>query len=187
MRELVYYVAVSLDGFIAAPDGDFSAFPVDGDHAAWLATEYGDALPAHVHSAIGSTAPGTRFDAVIQGWNSYRLALDIGMQRPYAHLDEYVATRRDEVAPAGVTFTADPVATVRELKRRKGLDIYLCGGGALAGSLLDEIDRLVLKRYPITLGSGIGLFGDATPRPQAWNLVSSRSFESGLVLMEYAR
>lgn len=185
MRELVYYVAVSLDGFIADPDGGYDAFPLEGDHLPVLFGEFGDAIPAHVHAHLGTTAPGTRFDAVIQGRASYDVARTVGIERPYAHLDEYVATRSDEPAPEGVTFTADPLTTVRELKARDGLDIYLCGGGALAGSLVGEIDRLILKRNPVTFGSGIGLLGDAPAQARAWRPVDVRAFDSGVRLEEW--
>lgn len=187
MRELVYYVAVSLDGFIAEPDGAFGAFPVVGDHAGFLAREFADAVPATFHEQLGIRPTGERFDTVIQGSASYRIALDQGIERPYAHLREYVATRSGATPPDGVTYTADARSTVRDLKQENGAAIYLCGGGLLAGSLLPEIDRLVLKRYPIVLGDGIGLFADADPTVTQFDLVGSRSFESGLLIEEYVR
>ena len=106
---------------------------------------------------------------------------------PYAHLSEFVATRSETAPPDGVTFTADALATVRELKRREGLAIYLCGGGNLAGELLPEIDRLILKRNPVVLGDGVRLFGAAGAVVQNFDLVSCRSFESGVVIEEYVR
>ena len=102
-----------------------------------------------------------------------------GVTNPYAPLDEYVATRSGATPPEGVTYTADPVATVRELKQRDGLGIYLCGGGQLAGSLLPEIDRLILKRYPLVLGYGIRLFGNADATVAPFTFVGCRTFESG--------
>ncbi|MFV0434827.1 MAG: hypothetical protein ACK5LO_12695 [Leucobacter sp.] len=51
MRELVYYVAVSIDGYIAAPDGSYDAFPIEGDHMTAYLNEFADALPAHVGQA----------------------------------------------------------------------------------------------------------------------------------------
>lgn len=45
MRELVYYVAVSLDGYIAGPEGEFDAFLDEGDHMAVLLEEFADAIP----------------------------------------------------------------------------------------------------------------------------------------------
>lgn len=187
MRELTYYVAVSIDGFVAEPDGAYDAFPVEGDHAAVLTSDFGDAVPAHLLEGLGIAAPRTRFDTVIQGSRSYQIALDAGITRPYAHLREFVATRSGRPAPEGVTYTADALATVRELKQEDGLGIYLCGGGELAGSLLPEIDRLILKRYPIVLGAGIGLFGRAAASIVPFDLVDTRRFESGLVIEEYVR
>jgi dihydrofolate reductase len=187
VRELVYYVAVSLDGFIAAPDGSFAPLMRDGDHMDVLTTTYADAIPAHVLTAIGATAPGTLFDTVIQGWNSYANAYDVGITRPYAHLREYVATRTRRDAPDGVTYTADPVATVRELKAQDGLSIYLCGGGELAGSLLSEIDRLILKRHPVAMGAGIPLFGNNSHQPHVFERVDEQEFTSGVCISEYTR
>ncbi|WP_456030426.1 dihydrofolate reductase family protein [Rothia dentocariosa] len=187
MRELVYYVAVSIDGYIAAPDGSYDAFPVEGDHMAVYLSDFADALPAHVLSALDMHPPGNRFDTVIQGRASYDIARAAGIERPYAHLSEFVATHSETTPPAGVTFTADALATVRELKQQEGLAIYLCGGGNLAGELLPEIDRLILKRNPVVLGDGVRLFGNAGAVVQNFDLVSCRSFESGVVMEEYAR
>ena len=118
MRELVYYVAVSIDGYIALPDGSYEAFPLEGDHMAAYVSEFADALPSHVLSALGKRAPGNLFDTVIQGRRSYDVARAAGIERPYAHLTEYVASRSETKSPEGVTFTADALATVRELKRQ---------------------------------------------------------------------
>lgn len=187
MRELVYYVAVSIDGYIAAPDGSYDAFPVEGDHMEIYLSEYADALPTHVLAALGRQAPLDRFDTVIQGRRSYDVARAAGIERPYAHLNEYVATRSEDDAPSGVTFTADALRTVHELKQRPGLSIYLCGGGSLAGELLPEIDRLILKRNPVVLGDGVRLFGRAETTVQGFRLTRLRACDSGVAIEEYTR
>jgi hypothetical protein len=51
--------------------------------------------------------------------------------------------------------TGDPLARVRELKSDPGAGVWLAGGGSLAGRLYDEIDELVLKVAPITIGAGV--------------------------------
>lgn len=79
------------------------------------------------------------------------------------------------------------MATVRELKRAEGLDIWLCGGGQLAGHLAAEIDRLVLKRYPLTFGTGIGMFGTRALAPTPFTLEDVRAYGSGVVIEEYRR
>lgn len=187
MRELVYYVAVTLDGYIADPDGGYDAFLFEGDHAAVVVGEYADALPAHAHAALGTTPPGTRFDTVIMGWNTLIPALDVGIASPYPHLRQIVASRRDREHDPAITLTDDPLATVRDLKQQDGLDIWLAGGGQLAGALRPEIDRLVLKRNPLTFGSGIPLFGGAPYEPRRFALAQARSFDSGVVVEEYVR
>jgi dihydrofolate reductase len=185
MRELVYYVAVSIDGFIADPDGGYEAFLVEGDHASVVLGEYADALPGHAHAALGIVPPRTRFDTVVMGWNTLTPALDVGIHSPYPHLRQIVASRHHRDHDPALTLTEDPLSSVRDLKDEDGLDIWLCGGGELAGALLPEIDRLVLKRHPLVFGSGIPLFGNAAYRPRRFTPASTRSFESGVVIEEY--
>lgn len=185
MRELVYYVAVSIDGYIADPTGGFDAFLVEGDHASVVFGEYADALPAHAHAALGIEPSKTRFDTAIMGWNTLAPALNIGITSPYPHLRQVVASRQARDVDRAITLTDDPLATVRGLKQEDGLGIWLCGGGELAGSLVSEIDRLVLKRNPVVFGSGISLFGNAPYEPRRFDLIDSRAFRSGVLLEEY--
>ncbi|WP_309129887.1 dihydrofolate reductase family protein [Microbacterium sp.] len=185
MRELVYYVAVTLDGYIATPDGGFDAFLVEGDHSSVVLGEMGDAVFGPALAALGLEPPRTRFDTVVMGWNALLPGMEVGIDSPYPHLRQYVASRSDKQVASDITLTHDPVATVRELKEEDGLDIWLCGGGELAGTVIDEIDRLVLKRNPFAFGSGIPLFGRAPYAPRRFDLVSARPFESGVVVEEY--
>ncbi|WP_368784607.1 hypothetical protein [Arthrobacter sp. 4R501] len=67
------------------------------------------------------------------------------------------------------------------------MGIFLCGGGDLAGHLLPEIDRLILKRNPIALAAGVPLFGGVTFQPASFHAVSARRFASGVVIEEYER
>lgn len=185
MRELTYYVAVTLDGFIAAPDGDASAFPVEGDHMAVLLEQYTDTIPSHVQAAVGIEADRSRFDTVVMGWRTYTPALDLGITHPYAHLRQIVATRSERDVAEGIELTRDPVATVRALKAEPGSGIYLAGGGELAGALVDEIDRLVLKHNPFALGAGVPLFAGLDGTPRRFAPVHSRAFTSGVRISEY--
>ena len=186
MRNLIYYVAVSIDGYIADPDGGFDAFLAEGDHSSVVFGEFADALPAHAQAVLGIEPPKTRFDTVIMGWNTLTPALDIGITSPYPHLRQIVASRHSRDVDPAIVLTDDPLAAIRNLKQQDGLDIWLCGGGELAGTLVSEIDRLVLKRNPVVFGSGIPMFGHARYKPRAFELIRSRSFESGVVIEEYA-
>lgn len=189
MRDLVYFVAVSVDGRIAAPDGDFSAFPVTGDHIDWILREYRDTVPAMGLQALGLEADRSRFSTVLMGWNTYAAGFAHDVRDPYPHLEQVVFSRRhgpDEVADGIRLVADDPVAEVRRLKQQPGSDIWLCGGGALAAALADEVDRMVLKVNPLVLGDGIPLY-DGPHAPRDLELCGSRSFASGVVVNHYQR
>nr|WP_240896681.1 dihydrofolate reductase family protein [Kineococcus vitellinus] len=180
-RELVYFVAVSLDGFIAAPDGGYGDFTAEPE----LLHEFTDAFPSHVQRLAGVRVDRSRFDTVVMGWNTCTPALDEGIESPYAHLRQYVVASPGRRVGADVHLVHDAVATVRALKAEpSGTAIHLAGGGRLAGSLLDEIDRLVLKVSPVVLGDGVPLFGRAGYSPRPLRVLEQRRFGSGLTLVE---
>ncbi|HEY5821678.1 MAG TPA: dihydrofolate reductase family protein [Propionibacteriaceae bacterium] len=188
MRELVYFVAVSLDGFIAAPDGSFDAFSLQGDHLDMIARDYPDTLPAPALQAMGLTPDGSRFDTVLMGWNTYAVGLPFGLTSPYPHLRQVVFSRTRTSPDPSVTVTSEsPGMVVARLKRESGSAIWLCGGGQLASALGGVIDRLVLKVNPVRLGSGIPLFAAGDYRPDPMELVTSTAYASGVVVSEYVR
>ncbi|KGN32492.1 deaminase reductase [Knoellia sinensis KCTC 19936] len=164
MRKLAYYVAVTLDGFIAGPGGGDPSgaefFPITPDLVEFIATNYPETLPGPARDAMGIEGPGQHFDTVIEGRASYELGLAAGIDDAYPHLRHLVVSSTlGERADLPVeVVTEDPLARVRELKAEAGLDIWLVGGGTLAHTLLPEIDRLILKVNPSVIGSGIGLF-----------------------------
>ncbi|ANW18213.1 dihydrofolate reductase family protein [Streptomyces clavuligerus] len=191
MRKLSYCVAVSIDGFIGGPDGDavfFNRF-VHGDFLDHLTGETPEILPTAARRHFGvDEAPNRRFDTIIQGRRSYDLALEAGITRPYAHLRELVASRSltGSPDPRVEIVSGDLVARVAELKREDGLGIYLCGGANLAGQLRDEVDELVLKTYPVVLGSGMPMF-DSGFQVDDFALDSLRAFDNGVVVRTYRR
>ncbi|MFF3854728.1 dihydrofolate reductase family protein [Micromonospora sp. NPDC002575] len=187
MRKLVYYVASTLDGFIAAPDGSYDFFPLEPDVAAHLTAGWPQTFPTFSHPQLGIDRPTGRFDAVLMGRATYDPALRVGVTSPYAHLRQYVFSRSlpPSTDPGLEVVAGDPVAFVRGLKGRAGGDIWLCGGGQLAGQLLPEVDELVVKLHPIVAGSGIPLAARGF-EAHRFTLTGTRSFDSGLVLLHYA-
>lgn len=188
MRELVYYVAVSLDGYIAGPNGEFDAFPVDADPTAALNERFGDAIPTYFAEALGIRQTCEVFDTVLMGGNTFAIGLAEGVTSPYRHLRQFVFSRRNFAEGENLTVTsADPVQVVKELKAEEGSAIWLCGGGNLATALIGEIDRLVLKRNPLLFGDGIPLFEPAVYDPAAFTEVGTDVTSSGVVVSEYRR
>ncbi|MFJ2031586.1 dihydrofolate reductase family protein [Streptosporangium sp. NPDC087985] len=188
MRNLTYYVGMTIDGFIAAPDGNADFFPVTEDVVAFIVGEYPDALPSHVRAQMGIDAENRNFDVGIQGRLTYEPALEIGVTSPFSHLRQYVVS--ESIAgspdPAVEIVSGDPLAKVRELKAEDGRDIYLIGGARLAGTLLPEIDKLVIKLYPVVAGAGVPLF-TAEFSPVHFDLADTRVLESGMVVLTYTR
>jgi dihydrofolate reductase len=101
------------------------------------------------------------------GRGTYEVGLPFEIVSPYQHLKQYVFSTTLEGPPSSeVELVSEyTVARVRELKAGDGMDIWLCGGGVLAGALYGEIDALILKRHPILIGTGLPLVvGDFAPR-----------------------
>lgn len=195
MRKLVYYIATTLDGFIAGPDGADPTgpdgfWPVPDDYVRYLAAEYPETLPAPARQALSVTAEGTHFDTVLEGRRTYEIGLDAGITDAYPHLRHLVfsTTLTESPDPAVELVASDPVARVRELKREDGKDIWLIGGGELAGALYGEIDQLIVKLGPLTIGTGIPLFGrTAAFDPLLWHLTDHVVLESGAAFLTYTR
>ncbi|MEC5179722.1 dihydrofolate reductase family protein [Arthrobacter sp. CG_A4] len=167
MRRLVYYVATSIDGFIADPAGDVACFPVQSETLANIFARYPETCPGHLRETFGVTEAPRRFDTVIMGRRTHAPAVAAGLASgAYPHLRQIVVAHQDLPEPSGVEVMGGDIAVqIAELKNEPGLDIWLCGGGELAGQLVDLIDEIQLKINPVLLGSGIPLFGgDARPR-----------------------
>ncbi|WP_405708353.1 MULTISPECIES: dihydrofolate reductase family protein [unclassified Streptomyces] len=195
MRKLVYYIASTLDGFIAGPDGSDPTgpdgfWPIPEDYIQHLVTEYPETLPGPGRAALSVTADGTHFDTVVEGRRSYEIGLKAGLANAYPHLRHLVFSRTLTESPdPDVELVADdPAATVRQLKQQDGKDIWLVGGAELAGALYSEIDRLIIKLSPMTIGSGIPLFSHkAVFDPRAWELTDHTVLKSGAAFLTYAR
>ncbi|SEP91386.1 Dihydrofolate reductase [Lentzea xinjiangensis] len=186
MRKLVYYVAVTLDGFIAAEDGTFDGFVFEGDHMTGINAEYPDTLPTQFREALGlQDAPNRHFDTVLMGRHTYQVPG--GLASPYAHLRQFVVSSTVTGTPADVeVIRSDVAGRVAALKEEDGLDIWLCGGGKLAAALLPQIDALLVKIHPVTFGRGIPLF-DGKAGITKFRRTDARLFESGVSFMTFER
>jgi dihydrofolate reductase len=192
MRRLVYYVAVTLDGFIAGPDGGdptgASYFPLHQDLIDFIVAEYPETLPGAARQAMGIDTPGTYFDTALEGRATYEVGLAAGVTNAYPHLRHLVfsTTMGHSPDPAVELVTSDPLETARALKAEDGLDIWIVGGGKLAHALLPEIDRLVLKQHASVIGSGIPLFNGPF-QPQQFRPTDLRQLDSGIRILSFDR
>jgi dihydrofolate reductase len=188
VRDLVYYIATSVDGRIAAADGDFSVFPQHPDTLRAVFDLYPETCPTHLRAPLQITASAQRFDTVVMGYRTHEPALAAGLTSAYPHLRQFVAThRRLPADPTVETMSGDVAAQVARLKAEPGRDIWLCGGADLAGQLLDVIDEVQVKVNPVILGDGIPLFGTGGDYPQALELADSLTLPGGVVLLTYRK
>ncbi|MEU6994342.1 dihydrofolate reductase family protein [Streptomyces sp. NPDC046465] len=195
MRKLVYYIGTSIDGYIAGPAGEADFYPVGDEeqaaaYAASINARYPETVPTALRPLVGlDDSPNLRFDTVLMGHGTYRQALAHGAPSPYAHLRQYVLSRTLDSAPDPAVAVAggDPLALVRDLKRRQGRpgesekDIWLCGGGQVAAALLPELDELIVKSYPVVAGAGIPLFAGKFD-PTRFRATARETFGNGVLV-----
>lgn len=187
-RKLVYYVAITIDGFIARKDGSFDCFLFQGEHFADLIRDFPETFPAHLRPVFGVSEDAPNFDTVLMGRHTYEVGLREGVTNPYKPLRQYVVSTSMAVSPdPAVTLHRDsPVELAQKLKaENSGKDIWLCGGAKLAATLFTEIDELILKINPVVIGAGIPMFdGVATTLPAT--LIGHKVYSNGFVLAKYS-
>jgi dihydrofolate reductase len=167
MPKVVLFIATSLDGYIASPDGTVDWLFHDADY--------------------GYTEFMASVDAVVMGrktWEQARTFEDV----PFAGKQVIVFTRsKAESNEDRIRFVqADGSITIDDIRNSVQKDIWLVGGGDLiqqfiASNLIDEFRLFV---HPIILGEGVPLFPRQSERTNLI-FVSSQSFPSGLVELRY--
>ena len=170
MREIIYSVAMSLDGYIAGPNGE----------ADWL----------FMDPEIDFASMMGRFDTLLMGRGTFETALAMGGDLSMPGMSTYVVSRtlRQEDHPGLTIIKEDLGEAVSRLREGTGKDIWLFGGGSLFRSLLDlgMVDTIEVGVIPILLGGGIPLLPERSQRT-ILRLVSSRIYEAtGTVMLEYA-
>jgi dihydrofolate reductase len=166
-RPVVYHVAMSLDGYIAGPKGDYDWIVMDPD--------------------MDFKAIFERFDTFLMGRKTYALVQQGGPTHPGTRTVVFSRTLRQSEHPK-ITIVSDNIGSfVRELKSQPGKDIWLFGGGELFRSLLAEgaVDEVSVAVVPVVLGGGVPFL--APPASQnALRLKNHRLYpKSGIMMLEY--
>lgn len=168
MRSIRYSVAMSLDGFIAGPQGEYDWIPNEPE------IDWGGFM--------------ARFDTVLMGRRSYEatLAAPGGAALPAMATYVFSRTLRQEDHPDVTIVGADIGRTIADLRRSPGKEIWLFGGGELFRSLLEqgEVDLVEVGLVPVLLGSGVP-FLPGLVRPAALRLIDSRRYPTGIMLLTY--
>lgn len=174
MRKVKLYTASSLDGFIARKDGSID----------WL-----DAVPNPEGLDYGYVDFYNSIDVTLMGNTTFKKVMSFDFEFPYQRTENYVFSRTEKGTSEHVTYVGkDAASFVKKLKKGRGKDIWLIGGGMLNTTLLnaDLIDELILTIIPVILGEGIPLFA-AGAKEQFFDLIKSRAFDNGMVQIRYVR
>jgi len=170
MRKVVYSVAMSLDGYVAGPNGE----------ADWIVMD----------PEIDFMGMMARFDAILMGRRTFEAAQKQGGGGAMPGITSVVVSRT--LRPAdhpGVTVIGDDVAGgVGRLREKPGKDIWLFGGGSLFRSLLDLglVDTIEVAVVPVLLGGGVPFLPTRSQR-SSLRLVNSKTYKTtGTVSLEYA-
>ncbi len=167
MRRVCLSVAMSLDGYIADPKGGYDWIVIDPE------IDFGELFKG--------------YDTVLMGRKSYDASKGpggYGMPGPKAFV--FSRTLQQADCP-DATVSNDPNKTVTELKKMKGKDIWLFGGGELFKSLLELqlVDAVEVAIIPVLLGDGLPLL-PRTERRAKLKLTKHKVFEkTGTLMLNY--
>ena len=179
MPEVILYIAASVDGYIARPDGAVDWLPPPPEPGAGPAEDYGySAFIAGVGVAL-------------MGRATYEQIRSFGGDYPYPGIEGYVFSRtragqRDEYAR--FVDGRDIPGLIARLQGAQDKNIWLVGGGQLIREFLrlDLIDRIELFLMPLLLGAGIPLFPPATPQRNL-HLAGGQTHPNGIAQLTYRR
>jgi dihydrofolate reductase len=171
MRKVVLGLGISLDGYIARPDGavDFLFMPKDYSMGPFFAT----------------------IDTAIMGRKTYDAALKMGGGNfGDSKMKSYVFSHSQPPGErAGVTFVNESAATfVQKLRKQPGKHVWLMGGGELAREFLkhDAVDELYIGIVPVLIGEGLPLFPSGFPQRE-FTLLENKTFSKGMIALKYTR
>ena len=164
------FCATSLDGYIARLDDGLDWLPADGGEP-------------HGYDEFMATV-----DALVLGRKTFEVVLGFGGWFYGTKQVIVLSTSKELTAPEGAVcdfMAGDPQDIVNRLTERGFKHLYIDGGVTIQGFLrAGLIQRLIITRIPVLLGSGIPLFG-SLPHDVWLEHVATRSFPSGMVQSEY--
>jgi dihydrofolate reductase len=186
MRKLISFIHVSLDGFVAGPNGEMDWIKVDDeifDHVGKRISEGDTALYGRVTFQMMESYWPTAADSPTATKH------DIEHSKWYQNAHKVVLSKTLDDADLANTeiIRGDLSRKINEIKKQQGTDILVFGSPTATHSLIREnlIDGYWLFVNPIILGKGIPLFVDIKDKIKL-NLLNTRQFSCGVTELSYA-
>lgn len=173
MRKLILGLAITLDGYIEGPNGEYD----------WCFTDQDYGLNEFYH----------RVDAMFIGRKSYEVLQQYansnngeGIPNMPAMTEYVFSSTLSSVGKGAILVSKNSIAEAHKIKEQPGKDIWLFGGASLTDTFLREglVDELWLSVHPILLGSGKSLFRENENRTRI-SLLESKTYETGLISLRY--
>lgn len=159
MREVFFYGAVSLDGFLSTRTDDLQ----------WL---FDTSLDPDYDIRVFED----RIDTVVMGNTTYLETQGLlGADPIFPDKEKIVFSRTEKGQLTGGKYVSgDPVAIIKDLKAKSGKAIWVVGGGELVTTLLkhDLLDELWIQIAPVILGTGKRLFAETAMDLKRFELVA---------------
>jgi len=192
-RELILKMSISVDGFVAGPNGEFD----------WVFRSSSEASRAWMLELLGSAGLHAMGHRSYRDMASFWPTSTLPMAKPMNEIPKAVFSRSGEITVPDVLKDApdtdvinswrnpivggaDLVADIQRLKQEDGKPILAHGGANFVASLAaaNLIDKYLLVTHPVALGRGLPIFS-GIENPMDLKLEELRQFDTGVVVKTF--
>jgi dihydrofolate reductase len=168
MRRIIYAVVMSLDGYIAGPNGEID----------WI-------IP---NPEVDFAAIFSRFDTILVGRKTFEIMHRAGRaSMPGMQTLVISKTLKKKDFPEVMLISRNLKQSLSKLRDKPGKDLWLFGGGELFRSLLEAklVDAVEIAVMPVLLGGGTP-FLQSPAKQTPLKLLKSKAFKAGIISLEYS-
>ncbi|MEJ2051663.1 MAG: dihydrofolate reductase family protein [Calditrichota bacterium] len=185
MRNLILQVQMSVDGFVAGPNGELD----------WMVWDWDDKIKAYVSQLTNSIDTILLGRKMTEGFISYWSNVVKNPEEPeYEFGKKMIDTPKvvfshtlDKISGPNIRLAkGDLSEEINRLKKQPGKDIIVYGGASFVSSLIRNklIDEYHLFTNPVAIGQGLSIFGKIDDKLNL-NLVKTEAFPCGIVVHQY--
>ena len=181
MRKLKLQIQLTIDGFIAGPNGEMD----------WMTFNWSDDLMEYVGQLtepVDTILLGRKLaQGFIPHWTAALETNESGAEKMVMTPKVVFSKTLTASEWANTTIATGNLADeIRELKNQPGRDLIVYGGGTFVSSLIREnlVDELHLFVNPVILGSGMPIFREVTGR-QHYRAATAKRFDCGIIVLTY--